>query len=43
MGRIIELPCEIGDNIYEIIVDDLGKEISLDRYIVQDVSNQGYF
>lgn len=38
MGRIIELPCEIGDNIYEIIVDDLGKEISLDRYIVQDVS-----
>lgn len=38
MSRIIELPCDIGDNIYEIIIDIRGKEIYFDRYIVQDVS-----
>lgn len=38
MGRNIELPCEIGDNVYEIIVDTIGKEISLDCYTIQDVS-----
>ncbi len=38
MGRLIELPCDIGDNVYEIIVDKIGKEIYLDCYIIQDVS-----
>lgn len=38
MGIIVELPCNIGDNIYELIVDKISREIYLDRYVVQDVS-----
>lgn len=38
MRRIVELPCDIGDNIYEIIVDKIGKEVCFDCYVVQDVS-----
>ena len=39
MGKIIvELPCNIGDTIYKITVDEIGKEVYLDQYIIQDVS-----
>lgn len=34
MGIIVELPCNIGDNIYELIVDKISREIYLDRYAV---------
>ena len=38
MGRLVELICDIGDHVYEIISDDIGKEVCLDRYVVQDIS-----
>lgn len=38
MGKIVELICDIGDLVYEIIVDDIGKEVCLDCYAVQDIS-----
>lgn len=38
MGRLVELICDIGDYVYEIIVDDIGNEVCLDCYVVQDVS-----
>lgn len=38
MGKIVELICDIGDLVYEIIVDDIGKEVCLDSHVVQDVS-----
>lgn len=39
MGKVIvELPCDIGDYVYEVLTDVRAKEVYLDQYIVQDVS-----
>lgn len=34
----IEMPCNIGDIIYEIVIDDIGNEVYFEQYTVQDVS-----
>lgn len=42
MGKIIvELPCNIGDYVYEVLTDVRAKEVYFDQYIVQDVSIKG--
>ena len=38
MGKVMELPCDVGDLVYEIIIDNIGKEVCLDQYVVQDIS-----
>lgn len=38
MGKLVELPCDIGDTIYVVIATDKDKEVWLDSYIVQDIS-----
>ena len=42
MGKVIvELPCNIGDYVYEILADMRAKEVYFERYVVQDVSING--
>lgn len=38
MRKLVEIPCDIGDTIYEIIVCDSDKEVWCDSYIVEDIS-----
>lgn len=42
MGKVIvELPCNIGDYVYEILADMRAKEVYFERHVVQDVSING--